>query len=88
MVNSGCNFFSQIAYPSIAELGLRVNQLGNTSATFEVGIFEKGSEEVRAVGGFTHVFCDMKTMKPQKQGMCDEVRKGLEAILVAEKPRL
>ncbi|MCJ1446368.1 MAG: hypothetical protein MMC23_006873 [Stictis urceolatum] len=88
LVNSGCNFFSQVAYPSLVDLGLRVNQLGKTSATYEVGIFEKGSDDVKAVGGFTHVFCDMETFRPQQQGMCQEVRAGLGKLLVSDKPKL
>jgi acyl-CoA thioester hydrolase len=88
IVNSGCNFFSQVQYPSVVDLGLRVNQLGKTSATYEVGIFSQDSELVKAVGGFTHVFCDKKSSRPQPQGMCTEVRKGLETLLVKENARL
>lgn len=82
LVNSGCNFFAQVSYPSVVDLGLRVNQLGKTSVTYEVGIFERGAEEVKAVGSFTHVFCDMETMKPKREGMSNQVRDGLLRILV------
>lgn len=88
LVNSGCNFFNQVSYPSVCDLGLRVNQLGKTSATYEVGIFEQGSEDVKAVGGFTHVFCDMETMRPQSEGMDREVRIGLERLLVEDRAKL
>jgi acyl-CoA thioester hydrolase len=82
MVSSYCNFFGSIAYPSVAECGLRVNKLGKTSVEWEIALFEQGSEDVRAVGGFTHVFCDRKKNKPQPNGMCLEVRQGLEKVLV------
>jgi len=82
VVTSGCNFFGSVSYPSVIDACLRVNKLGTTSVEYEVGIFEQGHDDVRAVGGFTHVFCDKETFRPQKQGMCEEVRKGLESIVV------
>ena len=82
VVTSWCNFFGSVSYPSVIDACLRVNSIGKTSVQYEVGIFEAGVEEVKAVGGFTHVFCDKETFRPQKEGMCDEVRKGLELIMV------
>ena len=87
MVSSGCNFFRQVAYPGSVDCGLRVNSLGKTAATYEVGIFKQGSEEVSAVGGFTHVFCEKLSKDkfvPQKQGMCEEVRDGLQQLVVKD----
>jgi len=92
LVGSSCNFFRQIAYPNVVDCGLRVNHLGRTAATYEVGIFKQGSDEVCAVGGFTHVFCDKLSKDkfvPKKQGMCREVRENLEKLMVArEKAKL
>lgn len=91
MVNSGCNFFSQVAYPGVVDCGLRVNKLGKTSAEFEVGIFKQGETDVKAVGGFTHVFCDKLSIhefRPKKEGMCKEVRDGLEKLVVDAKAKL
>lgn len=51
-------------------------------------MFARGADDVRAVGGFTHVFCDRKSNRPQAQGMCAEVRKGLEKILAKESAKL
>ena len=63
---------------------MRVNKLGKTSVEYEVGIFEQGQEDVRAVGGFMHVFCDQDTGRPMPNGMSDEIRKPLEAIMCDE----
>ena len=60
---------------------MRVNKLGKTSVEYEVGIFEQGHEDVKAVGGFMHVFCDQDTGRPMPQGMSREIREGLERIL-------
>ena len=61
---------------------MRVNRIGKTSVEYEVGIFQQGHDDVRAVGGFTHVFCDHRTGRPVPGGMGREIREGLERILV------
>lgn len=60
-----------------------MNKLGSSSVTYEVGVFEKGTEEVKAVGGYTHVCCDSNTRRPIK--MDTMFREGLEKILVGSK---
>ena len=88
VVSSHCDFFGSVGFPSIVDLGLRVNNLGKSSVTYEVGVFERGSEEIRAVGGYTHVFVDRKTDRPVATGMAEEIRRGLERILDGEKAKL
>ena len=88
VISSHCDFFGSMAYPGIAKVGLRVNKLGRTSATYEVGIFEQGSADVKAVGGFTHVFVDRNTNRPQAQGMGKKIREGLQKLLAKESPKL
>ncbi len=70
------------------DLALRVNKLGKSSVTYEVGVFEHGKEDVRAVGGFIHVFVDRKKNKPAANGMSSEIKEGLEKILYHEKSKL
>lgn len=77
------DFFASIAYPAVAELALRVNKLGKSSVTYEIGLFEKGVAEIKAVGEFVHVFVERSTGKPAKTGMSDRLRRGLEKITVA-----
>ncbi|KAG9255511.1 thioesterase family protein [Emericellopsis atlantica] len=74
------DFFSSIAYPAVAELGLRVNKLGRSSVTYEIGLFEQGSPDIKAVGEFVHVWVQRATQKPAPTGMSDGLRKGLEKI--------
>ena len=88
VVSSHCDFFGSIAFPSIVDLGLRVTKLGKSSVTYEVGVFERGSEDVRAVGGYTHVFVDRGTNRPAAEGMSDEIRQGLQKIVGKEKANL
>ncbi|KAJ5389487.1 uncharacterized protein N7496_000555 [Penicillium cataractarum] len=83
-VDANTEFFSSIAYPAVAELGLRVNKLGKSSVTYEVGIFERGVEEVKAVSQCVHVFVERSTGRPSPDGMSITLRGALEN-LVAEK---
>lgn len=74
------DFFASIAYPAVAELALRVNKLGKSSVTYEIACFERGVEQVRAVGEFVHVFIERATGRPAKAGMSQRLRQGLEKI--------
>lgn len=85
-VHSNTNFMSSIAYPSVAEAGLRVNKLGKSSVTYEVGIFEKGVEGVKAVSEFVHVFVQRETGRPRAEGMTSKLRQELERIRVGSEP--
>lgn len=77
-----------MAFPSIVDLGLRVTKLGKSSVTYEVGVFERGADDVRAVGGFTHVFVDREKSRPAKNGMPVKAREGLERIYAGESAKL
>ncbi|KAI0144212.1 Thioesterase/thiol ester dehydrase-isomerase [Hypoxylon sp. NC0597] len=82
MAQTHCNYFSPISYPKVAELCLRVNKLGKSSAVYEVALFEKDVEQVKAVGEFVHVFVDRTTQRPNANGMNSQLRQGLEKLVV------
>ncbi|KAK8026720.1 hypothetical protein PG991_003776 [Apiospora marii] len=82
MAHTHCDYFSAISFPKVAELCLRVNKLGKSSVTYEVGLFEKDVAGVKAVGEFVHVFVDRSTLRPNANGMNDELRQGLQKLLV------
>lgn len=84
MAHTHSDYFSAISFPKVAELCLRVNKLGKSSVTYEVGLFEKGLEAVKAVGEFVHVFVDRASLRPNANGMNNELRTGLEKLLVTE----
>ncbi|KAL2011247.1 hypothetical protein VTN00DRAFT_3965 [Thermoascus crustaceus] len=84
VVSSHCSYFSPVSFPDVLDLGLRVTALGSSSATYEVGIFKRGEEAVKAVGGFTHVFVEKGTMRPSRErGMEEGIRRGLERLVVS-----
>ncbi|KAK2600198.1 hypothetical protein QQS21_005072 [Conoideocrella luteorostrata] len=80
VAHTSTNYYSSIAYPSVAEVGVRVAKLGKSSVTFELALFEKGVEGVKAVCDFVHVFVERSTGRPAKTGMAPELRKGLEQL--------
>ncbi|PYI02758.1 Thioesterase/thiol ester dehydrase-isomerase [Aspergillus sclerotiicarbonarius CBS 121057] len=82
MVSSYCDYFASVSFPDILDLGLRVTKLGSSSVTYEVGVFKQGEEEVKVVGGYTHVFVARETMRPTKEGMEDGLRRSLEKLVV------
>ncbi|GAC15443.1 acyl-CoA thioesterase [Aliiglaciecola lipolytica] len=63
VVESKCQYFSPIAYPQTIHIGLRVLRLGNSSVTYEIGIFVEGETLPSAQGHFVHVFVDKQTNK-------------------------
>lgn len=66
----------------MVDLALRVNKLGKSSVTYEIGVFTQGDEDVKAVGEFVHVFVERDGMKPSSSGMNSALRQGLEALLI------
>jgi acyl-CoA thioester hydrolase len=87
VVHSHCNYFAPVEFPAVIDLALRVNKLGKSSVTYEIGVFERGQEEVKAVGEFIHVFVDRESRRPGAFGMSDELKRGLHQ-LSAEKSKL
>lgn len=81
VVHSSCNYFGSVAFPAMPYLGLRVSKLGRSSVTYEVGVFERGQEEVKVVGGYTHVFVDREGRKVNEEGMEKGLREGLRSLL-------
>lgn len=88
VVHSHCDYFGSVGFPTMLDLGLRVNKLGTSSVMYEVGVFERGKGNVRAVGGYTHVFVERQTNRPTTSGMSGEIRRGLEKLLLDEMPKL
>ncbi|KAL8306040.1 hypothetical protein RB597_003335 [Gaeumannomyces tritici] len=82
VVHSHNDYFGSISFPAVAELAMRVNKLGRTSVTYEIALFEKGVDKVRAVGEFVQVFVDRPTGRPCADGLNGVLRRGLERILV------
>ena len=57
---------------------MRVNKLGNSSVSYEVGVFEQGTNSPAAVGGYTHVFVGSVSRK--STAMAPQTKEGLEKL--------
>lgn len=64
VVQTGCSYFSSIAFPDLVHAGLRVTKLGNSSVRYEVGLFKNEDQQVSAAGHFIHVYVDRATQRP------------------------
>lgn len=64
IVRSECDFFAPVAYPGEVDIGVAVVKLGNSSVTYETGLFKPGAPDPCAVGRMVHVFVDTATQRP------------------------
>ena len=65
VVETGCNYFSPLAFPEPVVAGIRVAKTGSTSVRYEVALFP-GDEALpcAARGHFVHVYVDRATRRP------------------------
>lgn len=82
VVETGCRFHSEIAFPDVLDVGVRVRRLGNSSVTYEIGIFKQGADSPSATGHFVHVYVRPGEMKPVS--VPDRVREGLARLVVED----
>ena len=78
---SHCTYTDGFAFPDDIEAGLRVGRLGNSSVTYEIGLFAVGADVPAATGWFVHVFVDAATRRPAE--MPQRLRTSLERLVLA-----
>lgn len=78
VVSSSCQFRRPVAYPDALSVGLRVLKLGNSSVTYELGIFRESDSEASAVGQVVHVFVDRA--ENRSVSIPAPIRRCLEAV--------
>jgi acyl-CoA thioester hydrolase len=64
VVETFCRFHKSLSFPDVVDAGLRVAKLGNSSVTYEIGLFRSGDDEPAATGHFVHVWVDRNTRRP------------------------
>jgi acyl-CoA thioester hydrolase len=64
VVETQCNYFSELAFPQALEAGLRVARIGTSSVRFEIALFAAGDDAASAQGHFIHVYVDRETRRP------------------------
>jgi acyl-CoA thioester hydrolase len=64
VVETGCRYFAELAYPDMVSAGLRVARIGTSSVRYEIGLFRNQSDEAAAEGFFVHVYVDRASRRP------------------------
>ena len=78
VVETGCRYFSEMAFPDVVTAGLRVARLGSSSVRYEVGLFRNDEQHAAAEGFFVHVYVDRATRRPKP--LSEGLRTVLEGI--------
>jgi len=79
VVETGCRYFTEMAFPDVVQAGIRVARLGASSVRYEVGLFRNDEETAAAEGFFIHVYVDRQTRRPK--ALNDALRAALERIV-------
>jgi acyl-CoA thioester hydrolase len=80
VVETGCRYFSELAFPDRVTAGLRVGTLGTSSVRYEIGLFRNDDDLAAAEGFFVHVYVDRLTRRPMP--LADPLRDALQGLLV------
>ncbi|SNT32276.1 acyl-CoA thioester hydrolase [Tardiphaga sp. OK246] len=65
VVETGCRYSAEIAFPDEVAVGIRVERIGSSSARYEVGSFRNEDSNAAAEGYFVHVYVDRVTRRPK-----------------------
>ena len=84
VVETGCHYFSSLAFPDTIEAAVRVAHLGNSSVRYEIGIFRQDDPLSAAHGHFVHVYVDKQSRRPVP--LPPALRKALEALIAPPGP--
>jgi acyl-CoA thioester hydrolase len=58
VVETGCAYFSPVAFPDVLQVGLRVARIGRSSVRYEVAVYRNDEPLPAAAGHFVHVYVD------------------------------
>lgn len=64
VVETQCNYFSELAFPQRVDAGLRVAHAGRSSVRYELALFGALSDQASAQGHFIHVYVDRGSRRP------------------------
>jgi len=64
VVETQCNYFSELAFPQRVDAGLRVAHAGTSSVRYELAMFGALGDSASAQGHFVHVYVDRASRRP------------------------
>lgn len=80
VVETGCRYFGEMAFPDLVTAGLRVARLGSSSVRYEVGLFRNDEGQAAAEGFFVHVYVDRASRRPAP--LSEPLRRALQQLAV------
>ena len=81
VVETGCVYHGELAFPDVIHAGIRVARLGGSSVHYEIGLFRNDDNTAAAEGRFVHVNVDRVTRRPVS--IADGARAVLGALMTA-----
>ncbi len=64
VVETGCRYFSGLAFPDHVTAGLRLGHIGRSSVCYEIAIFRNDEHRASVEGHFVHCYVDRATRRP------------------------
>jgi acyl-CoA thioester hydrolase len=80
VVETKCNYFSELAFPQRVDAGLRVAHAGRSSVRYELALFSADSDTASAQGHFIHVYVDRSSRRPSP--LPAALRAAIEQLLI------
>lgn len=81
VVETGCRYHAEMAFPDLVTAGLRVARMGSSSVRYEIGLFRNDEERAAAEGFFVHVYVDRLARRPRP--LDPALRQALEGIALS-----
>lgn len=79
VAESGCRYYSELSFPDLVTIGLRVARLGSSSVRYELAAFRGDANAASAEGFMVHVCVDAHTRRPAP--LPDGWRAALQVIM-------
>ncbi|TDX24254.1 acyl-CoA thioesterase [Rhodovulum visakhapatnamense] len=79
VVETGCRYHAEMAFPDRVTAGIRVAHLGRSSVRYEIGLFRNDEDSAATEGVFVHVYVDAATRRPSP--LAAPLRAALETLV-------
>ena len=80
VVETGCHYFAELAFPDLIDAGIGVERIGSSSVIYEIALFRDQDTTAAAQGRFVHVYVDRAARRPKP--LDPHWREILESVLL------
>ena len=80
VVETGCHYFAELAFPDRIDAGIGVERIGSSSVIYRIALFRDEDATAAAQGRFVHVYVDRETRRPKP--LDAHWRETLEGVLL------